>query len=189
MYSPLKLTLMFLEPLSIEKKIALIDIAKLLKGQGIFCFFSLIVLPFCTPLMVPGLSTVFGLTVSFLAISRLYKRKLPWPASLEKVTLAKKHFLKLIAFGFKFEKILEKISRPRLKFFTHAPLCKTFHFVVIALAGLLLALPLPIPGSNMVFGWVILLTSVGHLMNDGLLILIGDLLLISILVAFSMVIY
>jgi hypothetical protein len=41
----------------------------------------------------------------------------------------------------------------------------------------------------MVFGWVILLTSVGHLMNDGLLILIGDLLLISILVASSMVIY
>jgi hypothetical protein len=45
--------------------------------------------------------------------------------------------------------------------------------LLMLLAGLFLALPLPIPGTNLAPSWVILLICIGTLEEDGLLVVLG----------------
>ena len=113
---------------------------------------------------------------------KLLGKKIWLPKRLAKLALSRKHFNQIIRISFKLEKWLEKVSKPRLRFLTSQPLSKTFHLLVIAISGLLLALPLPIPLTNFYFGWIILLTSIGHLMNDGLFIMIADILLLLLII-------
>jgi hypothetical protein len=47
------------------------------------------------------------------------------------------------------------------------------HFFVIGVMGLALTLPLPIPLTNTLPGWTILLLAVGLMERDGLMVLAG----------------
>lgn len=180
MSSPLKSTLIFIEPLAMDPHIRIIDILNLLKGQGAFCIFMLLSLPFCQPIQIPGFSTPFGITMTVLAIRKIIGKRTWLPKKFSNLTISRKHFNQIIRWSFKLESFLEKVSRPRLKILTRHSLSKMFHLLIIAISSMLLALPLPIPLTNFIFGWIILFTSVGHLMNDGFFILLGDLLLVGL---------
>jgi len=56
----------------------------------------------------------------------------------------------------------------------------------IAIAALLLALPLPIPFTNMIPGWAIFLIALGLMERDGLFILAGHLVLFISLAYFAL---
>lgn len=168
MPSPLKLTFQHLEAYGIEKSISLENIIFILRGQGSFCIFLLLSIPFCIPIQIPGLSTPFGLAISFLAYRKLMNKKPYVPKKFKTINISGTHLKKITRSILKFEKFLNRWSKPRFIWINNLKLIK---ILIVFLSGLILALPIPF--TNMPFGWTIALITLGHLMNDGLITLLG----------------
>ncbi len=61
----------------------------------------------------------------------------------------------------------------RLSWMCYPPARKVINGIAIFLLGLFLALPLPIPFSNLSAAWAIFLMALGFLEDDGLFVLLG----------------
>jgi hypothetical protein len=145
----------------------------LLQGRGYMLLVMILALPFSTPIPLPGVSTPFGFVIALIGL-RLALGQKPWlPAKLLDVTLPPKFFAKVFAATQKIMRGIEYFLRPRLLWLTESAVLRQLHAVPIFLAALLLLLPLPIPFSNTLPGWAILLLAAGLLERDGLFILAG----------------
>lgn len=154
-------------PLSIKK------ILEILSGKGRSVFLILLSIPFCQPLQIPGLSTPFGLCIAFVGLRftskghiwlprRFLKKKISYTL-LKKITKRTLYFLNLI----------QPWIHPRLDWVCNSSFMKVMNGLMIALLGILLALPLPVPLSNLTAAWGIFLMALGALEDDGVFILIG----------------
>jgi hypothetical protein len=124
-------------------------------------------LPFCTPIPIPGLSTVFGLVIALIGF-RLALRKKPWlPASLLDKQLPPRFFTKILSAGSWIFRMLEWGLKPRWTYLVDQPLLRHGYGVVILISGLLLLLPLPIPFSNFLPAITIIVTAAALLERDG----------------------
>ncbi len=130
-------------------------------------FLAMLALP------VPGLGGPFGLGIAFLGAQLLVGRSHPWlPGILRRRSVSQRtrHWLAdKLARGTSW---LERIVKPRWPFFFRPgvwPLCG----LGLLIQGLGLALPLPIPGSNMIFIVPIVIYAIGLLEDDGLLLALG----------------
>ena len=68
---------------------------------------------------------------------------------------------------------IEAVSRPRLGALTHAPLDR---FVGVALVLFSASILVPLPGTNTVPGFAVVLVSMGLLQRDGALVILGSVL-------------
>ncbi len=135
----------------------------------------LLALPFCF-LPVPGLSTPFGFAVLLIGIRLTFGQK-PWlPRFLRQKSISPSRLSKLLTAGLRFARILEKVVRPRLQFLYRWPGAMNLIGLGIASGGLLLLLPLPIPFSNTIPAWAVVLLAAGMMERDGVLVLLGHLL-------------
>lgn len=129
-------------------------------------------LPFLLPIPLPGLSIIFGLVIMLAGGAMGIGRK-PWlPQFFLKRSISTQTLSKIFEQGARFTRILEKVIRPRGTHFLRHIWVKRFNGFLIAICGLLLALPLP-PGTNFPPASVILLLSIGSLEEDVLVILLG----------------
>ena len=171
MTSPLKNILNFVEPLTLDKKISLTDLIKIFRGQGHFCVFFIVSLLFSTPIQIPGLSTPFGLFMAFIAFRAILGKKVYLFRFTKDKFISSERLSKILKIASKIETFLSKWSNPRISILTSGFLPLFFQNFIVAICSLFLSLPLPIPLSNMFFSWIILIVSIGHLMNDGLILL------------------
>ncbi len=143
-----------------------------LKGRGFDILIMLMAIPFVVPIL-PGLSTPFGLAIAMMGI-RLASLKRPW---LPKFVLArrieKKPLLRIITAMRLFARKLERLVKPRMLFVLQWPMMPSLIGIAIASGGFILALPLPIPFSNTLPAFSVLLLAAGMMERDGLLILAG----------------
>lgn len=156
--------------------ICIADILSILSGKGRPFLLLLVSLFFCQPLQIPGLSTPFGLLIAFIGLRMLFGKGI-W---LPKLLLIKKistHTLQRVI-----EKTLSLTSKikswihPRLNGVCHSMFMQKLHGVMFFILGVILALPLPIPFSNLIAAWSIFLIAFGILEDDGVFVLIGYLL-------------
>jgi hypothetical protein len=130
-------------------------------------------LPFCLPVQIPGLSTPFGIVIAFVGLRFIFGKHVWIPKKiLEKrlsASLVKKILRKAL---FAIEKI-KKFVHPRIDWMCHSSFMKGLHGVSVFLLGMVLALPLPIPFTNLIVAWPIFLIAFGLLEDDGLVVLIG----------------
>jgi hypothetical protein len=153
--------------------VTLREVLALLHGRGYVLLMMLIALPFCTPVPLPGLSTPFGLIIMIIG-ARLACGAKPWlPARLLDTRLPPKVFGKVFAVTQKIVRGFERLLRPRLLLVTAKPWLEQAHAVPIVLCASVLLLPLPIPFSNVIPAWGILLTAGGLLERDGYFIIAG----------------
>jgi hypothetical protein len=153
--------------------VTLREVMSVLHGRGYVLLVMLLALPFATPIPLPGLSTPFGLVIALIGI-RLALGQKPWlPARLLDTRLAPKLFAKVFAAARKILRGFEFFLRPRLLWLTRSPALLQLHAVPIVLCAVLLLLPLPIPFSNIIPAFSILLMSAGLLERDGGFILTG----------------
>ncbi|HWL17697.1 MAG TPA: exopolysaccharide biosynthesis protein [Opitutus sp.] len=144
-----------------------------LKGRGYVLLVMLLALPFSTPIPLPGLSTPFGFIIALIGV-RLALGKKPWlPAKLLDTRLPPKLFAKVFAAARTILRGFEYFLRPRLLWLTRPGPLAQVHAIPIVLCAVLLLLPLPIPFSNLLPAFAILLLAAGLLENDGLFILVG----------------
>lgn len=153
--------------------VTLREVIGLLHGRGYVLLIMLLALPFCTPVPLPGVSTPFGLIITIIG-ARLALGAKPWlPSRLLDTRLSPKIFSKVFAFAQKIILGFERLLRPRLLWVTATAGRLQLHAVPIVLCGLVLLLPLPVPFSNVIPAWGIILIAGGLLERDGRFIIAG----------------
>lgn len=151
-------------------------ICNALAGKGYPLLLIFLSLPFSTPVSIPGLSTSFGIAIGFIGLRMAFGYHPWWPEWIMKKTISYSLLEKIIKMILRLMDFLQKFSYPRMTFFTIDPILHRIHGLLIFFLGLILALPLPIPLSNIPPALAVLFISLGLLENDGVFIMIGYLL-------------
>lgn len=171
--STLESNLEVIEKKSLESPLSVGDILNILSKKGLYLTILILCLPFCQPFQIPGFSTPFGLAIAFLGLKMVFGRFTWLPKRILSTTIPS-HTLQVII-----EKILwvyRKMKRwtyPRLVWVCQDPIFQIFHGLLIFVLGICLAMPLPIPFSNLIAAWSIFILVVGLLEDDGVLVLVG----------------
>ena len=130
-------------------------------------------LPFIQPLPMMGLSTIFGGIIILLSIF-MALGKPPW---LPKKFMEKHIQHKLVESScgalLKLLSKTEKLIRPRFNFWLPLVPVRVFHAFLLGFFAFLLALPLPIPFSNSIPAYFLVLHAIGLLEDDGALIILS----------------
>jgi hypothetical protein len=169
---PLSSDLAALRLSSAGRSMTVDELQAALKGRGVAMLLLLLALPFCL-VPVPGLSTPFGIAVLLIGIRIAFLQK-PWlPKFVRQRRISAPRLVNLLTGGIRFAKLMEKVVKPRMHFLHSCPGAMNLIGLGIAAGGLLLLLPLPIPFSNMVPAWAVVLLTAGMMERDGLVVLLG----------------
>ncbi len=138
-------------------------------GFGLIVLF--VSLPFLQPLPLAGLSTLLGAFISLQGVQLLRGRTEPHlPDWIGRRRIEAKTLHLLLGAARRFFALADRVSRPRWRMLAANERAVGAAF---ALCGALLALPFPIPLSNMVCATPAALLALGLLEEDGLIALLG----------------
>lgn len=166
--------------------VTLREVLALLHGRGYVLLVMLLALPFCQPIPLPGLSTPLGLIITLIG-ARLAMGCKPWlPARLLDTRLPPKLFKKIFELTQKIVSWFERLLRPRWLWVTGSGALEQLHAVPVVICALLLLLPVPLPFSNVIPAWGILLIAGGLLERDGKFILAGYVSTVAAVVYFAL---
>jgi hypothetical protein len=159
--------------------VTLREVMAVLHGRGYVLLVMLLALPFSTPIPLPGLSTPFGLVIALIGL-RLALGQKPWlPARLLDTALSPGLFKKVFAAAARILRGFEYLLRPRWLWLTGSPRLLQVHAIPIFFAAVMLLLPLPVPFSNLLPAFSVLLVAAGLLERDGVFIGVGYLVFIA----------
>ncbi len=156
-----------------ERPVTLAEILEATKGRGFDLMLVLIALPFLTPIPLPGFSIPFGVVVGSIGMARALGRP-PWlPQRLLHRKMPPRFLAGLLRATSRIVRGLEYFLRPRLAFVSDRFVFRRVAGVLIGLSGVFLIAPLPVPFSNALPAWTVLLLSAGALAKDGLFFIAG----------------
>jgi len=151
-----------------------ISIADIRDGMGDRAFGALMLvfaLPNALPVNAPGVSTVLGAPLLFLAAQLILGFKKPWlPAFVMRRSLRRESFAHAMALGVPWVRRLEKVLKPRLQLLASSWAERAVGLVCAVLA---IVLMLPIPFANMPPAVAICVMAMALLERDGLATLAG----------------
>ncbi|MDA8226949.1 MAG: exopolysaccharide biosynthesis protein [Desulfitobacterium hafniense] len=149
------------------------EILNRLGSSGYLMLCMILTVPFLFPMSIPGTSTPFGLAIALIGLSIIFGKKPRLPNKIKNRTLQKDSLEQLLKKGAQSFIKMEKLMHPRLPGMTASKFMISFNGSVLTLAAVLLMFPLPIPFSNAIPAFAILLISAGLLQRDGVMILLG----------------
>lgn len=136
-------------------------------------FLLVLALPCCIPFLY-GIPQIVALPLMFVSAQILFGRTSPWlPERLGAREVSKASLQNLADRARPWLEKIEALSRPRLGVLTRPPLDR---IVGIALVLFSASILVPLPGTNTVPGFAVVLVSMGLLQRDGILVLLGSLL-------------
>lgn len=144
-----------------------------LSGRGYAFLLIILSLPFCQPIQIPGFSTPFGLILAFIGLRIAFGHHVWIPDTLLKRQISPDTLKKVSSFAIKITDKLRFFIRTRLTWLVTSPILHIIHGLTIFGLALVLALPLPIPLTNLLAAYPILFFGLGMLEDDGLMILIA----------------
>jgi hypothetical protein len=150
------------------------ELEQLLKGRGAALLLILLALPFCF-IAIPGLSTPFGIAIGLIGLSLLIGRDPRLPGFITQRRLPAARLAQILSCSISVARQLEKFARPRFAILYDGPVRLRLIGLGIVVASGGLMLPLPIPFSNSIPAWAVVLLTVGMLEKDGLCVLLGHL--------------
>jgi hypothetical protein len=139
-----------------------------------FLLLLVLPLPFISPIPVPGLSTPFGIALAAIGIGLVVGRPPRLPRWVRTLRCPPGFVARVIAATARQVARLRALVRPRWAWLAGRSWTRVLGGVVIVVSGILLALPLPIPFSNALPAYAILLTGIGLAQRDGVAILLGQ---------------
>jgi hypothetical protein len=133
-------------------------------------------LPFLFPMPIPGISTAFGFAIILLSIRIGWPRPVPLPRLADRISLSGKTVSMLAEKSHSYAVRIEKYLKPRAEYLVSG-ISKVLATVAMILAAIALALPIPpvIPFTNTLPALAITFFSLGFLMRDGLMVVLGHL--------------
>ncbi|HRG55016.1 MAG TPA: exopolysaccharide biosynthesis protein [Lacunisphaera sp.] len=133
----------------------------------------LFALPFSSPVTLPGMSAPLGLMIAIMA-GRFALGLPPWlPGRLRRTVLTPGFFRRLLEGASRIIGLIERVLRARLPVLTATTRLVRLHAVMVCIAGCILLIPAPIPFSNTLPAFGVLLGAAGVMERDGLAILAG----------------
>lgn len=150
------------------------EIREALGPEGTPAFIILLVLPFCLPVTIPGLSVPFGLSIAYLSRRMLAGQPPRLPQKISGHTIPARHFERLMDFTIRWWARIEKVAHKRLDAIGSAPWLNRAASWLICLNALVLCLPVPIPLSNTLPALAIVGFSLAAIERDGLFFLIAS---------------
>lgn len=135
--------------------------------------------------MIPGVSVPFGVLIALSAVAHAFDFPARVPSRWSERSFSVQNFKKLLLFLEKYIVKFEHYIHPRAAWFVRGKFCRWTSCLMIAVSGILLSLPLPIPFSNFVPAVAIALLSLGQLEEDSLLIALGSLVFLGSLGFFA----
>lgn len=138
---------------------------------GVNLVIIVLALPFCLPIL-PGVSAPFGMAIIILAFRQIIHRPGRLPKFIGDREFAPDTFEKIISGGMR---ILNRIERFSSRGQRRLPqLANTrFNAFLILLMGVVMALPIPFPGTNTFHAWAIVFLATAQAEEDGVLVLWG----------------
>lgn len=143
------------------------DLMHELQGRVYTLLLVILALPMCQPVPLPGLSTPFGVAIALLGLRFAFQQH-PWmPKRLLDCKLTGSFFPAVMRGGARILGVFEKLLHPRMVRVFELGYLRFLAGVVISLCGLLLLLPLPIPGTNLLPALTVILAAAAFSERDG----------------------
>jgi hypothetical protein len=134
----------------------------------------LLPLPFVSPVPMMGLSMPFGVAIAAIGVGVGLGRTPPIPARIRALRCPPGFVARVLAASARRMGFLRQLLRPRWLWLVGRPWTRILAGAIVAISGVLLALPVPVPFSNALPAYAILLTGLGLAQRDGLAILLGQ---------------
>ena len=136
-------------------------------------FLLVLALPCCIPFLY-GIPQIVALPLMFVAAQILLGRTTPWlPQKLGAREVSKEGLHGLADRARPWLERIEAVSRPRLTALTRPPIDRLVGAALVLFSASILV---PLPGTNTVPGFAVVVVSMGLLQRDGILVLLGTLL-------------
>lgn len=149
------------------------DLMNQLEGRVYTLLLVLLSLPFCQPIVLPGLSTPFGVVIALLGL-RFSLRKQPWlPQRLLNTRLTAKFLPAVMRGSAKLLGTMEKLLHPRLTWIFDYHITQMLAGFAVFFCGALLLLPLPVPLSNLFPALAVFLTAAAFAERDGYCLIVA----------------
>lgn len=133
-------------------------------------FLIVLALPCCIPFLY-GIPQIVALPLMFVSVQILLGRRVPWlPKKLGARTVTAEGLHSLASRSGPWLRRIEAFSRPRLGALTRAPADRLLGLALVLFSASILV---PLPGTNTVPGFAVVVVSMGLLQRDGILVLIG----------------
>ncbi|MEO6096222.1 MAG: exopolysaccharide biosynthesis protein [Fibrobacteria bacterium] len=145
-------------------------------------------LPSLLPLPLPGMSIPQGLVIMLIGLGIVLNRAPLLPERLLEYRLSHKTLFLILEKGAHLFQRIEKLSYPRLLGLTHGWV-HGLNGILLVLGAAVLMAPLPIPFSNVLPAYGIMLTAFGTLQRDGWMVITGYLMYALTVVYISVVSY
>ncbi|MEL7116305.1 MAG: exopolysaccharide biosynthesis protein [Pseudomonadota bacterium] len=133
-------------------------------------FLLVLALPCCIPFLY-GIPQVVALPLMFVSAQILLGRKTPWlPQKLAARSVSTAGLSNLAERSGPWLRRIEAVSHPRLSALTRAPFDQVLGLALVIFSASILV---PLPGTNTVPGFAVVVVAMGLLQRDGLLVLAG----------------
>ncbi|CUH81828.1 Exopolysaccharide synthesis, ExoD [Tritonibacter multivorans] len=134
-------------------------------------FLLILALPCCIPFLY-GIPQIVALPLMFVSAQILIGRRVPWlPQNLGARTVAATGLRGLSDRAGPWLRRIEAVSRPRLSFLTKPPADRLLGAALVLFSASILV---PLPGTNTVPGFAVVVVAMGLLQRDGLLVIAGS---------------
>ena len=156
-----------------QHRVTLREVLATFKGRAYTLLLLILALPFCQPLPLPGLSTLFGTIIALVGLRLSLKLEPRIPAAMLEKPIPTRLLVVTLTATMRIVRMLEIVLRPRWSFLVEWTLLHRLHGAMICVSGLFLLLPLPVPLSNVLPAFAIFLLAAAMLERDGLVGLLG----------------
>lgn len=173
-----------------SQSVTLVEIMDIVGPDSLLLLTVLLSLIFLVPVSIPGVSTVFGVGILFIGITRLFARHLWLPQSIANRQLSAEKLREGFGRALVWLRRLEKISQPhRMSRLTAEGVMTVFNNLSFIFAAFLLMAPFGfIPFSNTLPALALIFLAVGMMQRDGRFILYGNLCNLATVIFFGFLI-
>ncbi|MBT55726.1 MAG: polysaccharide synthesis protein exod [Mameliella sp.] len=133
-------------------------------------FLLILALPCCIPFLY-GIPQIVSLPLMFVSVQILLGRRMPWlPRKLGARTVSTSGLASLARRAGPWLRRIEAVSRPRLGALTRRPIDRLVGLGLVVFSA---SIMVPLPGTNTVPGFAVVVVAMGLLQRDGILVLVG----------------
>ncbi len=152
-------------------RVSLDWILKQLHERAFGLFLLILALPCCIPFLY-GIPQIVSLPLMFVSAQILLGRRVPWlPGKLAARTVSAEGLRGLSDRSGPWLRRIEGLSKPRLTVLTTRPLDRVVGAALVLFSASILV---PLPGTNTVPGFAVVVVAMGLLQRDGILVLLGS---------------
>ncbi len=155
------------------REVSLLWVLEHLNERAFGLFLMFLALPCCIPFLY-GVPQVVALPMMFVSGQILLGRRMPWlPEKLGNRTISDESLARLAGHAGPWLRRIEALSRPRLSALTRPPIDRLIGIALVLFSASILV---PLPGTNTVPGFAVVIVAMGILQRDGILVILGSIL-------------